>query len=214
MTGRKQPKEGIQRSAKSRTNKYTLELYREDELVEVFKNTTAIGVTNWILENHRILIAPSSLWATISQRKGRQTKGYRLAEPAGESGLKSKTKTLRSIKGHSVITKDVNGNTRIFVSSTAAAEALNINRGDLGSVLRNSYSQSGGYSARNLTEDEINENYQKWPAYYKIKIDNTEHYTFNLSSFCRSNKLVIGTVHKRLSMGKGYSITNGMKISG
>jgi hypothetical protein len=214
MMGRKQPKEGIQRSAKSRTNKYTLELYCEDELLEVFKNTTAVGITNWILENHKIIISPSSLWATISQRKGRQAKGYRLKEPAGESGLQSKTKILRSIKGNPVVTKDVNGNIRVFVSSAAAAEVLNINEGDLGSVRRNSYSQGGGYSARNLTEHEINENYHEWPAYYQVKIDKTEFYTFNLSSFCRSHNLVIGTVHKRLSMGTGYSITNGMKISG
>lgn len=214
MAGRKQPREGVVKSARSRTNNYTLELYFEGDLVKIFKETTAVEVTNWILENHKTLIAPSSLWATISQRKGRQTGGYSLVEPAGASGLNIKTKLLRSINGNAVVTKDINGKLRVFVSAAAAAKALNINEGDLGSVIRSSYSQSGGYTARNLTETEINRNYDKWPIYYHLKIEDIDYHTFNLTSFCKSHNLVVGTVHKCLSKGTGYVISNGSRVSG
>ena len=214
MLGRAQLLDGVKRAAKSRTNKHTLELHFSGQCIKIFQNTSALQISNWILEQQKIAILPSALWATITGRKGSNTKGFKLIKTSVGSELSLKNKLLRAINGKSVVTKNVDAQIRVFVSAAAASDTLEVNEGCLGSVIRGTYKQTKGYTSRYLTGEEISKNIKKWPAHHEIIFDGTIYRFFNITKFRKSKKLVIGTVHKLLTGAAEYSISVGRKIEG
>ena len=214
MLGRTKPKEGIEKSSKSRTNKHTLELHFGGKIIHTFKNTTALNISNWILVEHGAIVTPSALWATIKGRKGTNANGYRLIKTSKDGGYSLETKLLRAITGKAVAIKNVQGKIRVFVSSASAAEALGINESGLGLKNVKPAAQQVDYTSRYLTELEISRNIEKWPVYHQI-IFNSEVFKFlNITKFCNSHNLVVGTIHKQLNGIAKYSISAGKKVKG
>lgn len=214
MSGRRQPRSGVNKAAKTRTNNDTYDLLLDSEIINTFEGASASSISNWILENCGETVSPSSLWATIKEKKGRTYKGFKLVKTSESDGLTAKTLILRAITGKPIMIKDVKGQLRFFINSDSAAQSLNINSGDLASSSRGDRLQSQNYNSRYLSEFEISSNIEKWPVYHLVTIDGKEHKFFNISKFCEKHKLIKGTVHKLLSGSQEYCITAGKRVEG
>ena len=214
MNGRSQPRSGVDKAAKSRTNKNKFNLLLNGEVVNTFDSKSSVEISNWILENYGVAASPSALWATIKERKGSNYNGFKLVKISESEELSPRTLLLRSIVGKSVMVKDMDENVRFFVSSASAAEALNINEGDFASSSRGDYQQALNFNSRYLTEIEVIQNIEKWPVYHKVFINKREYKFLNISRFCDRHNLVKGTVHKLLSGSQEYCITKGKKVAG
>jgi hypothetical protein len=214
MLGRSQPKDGIEKSSKSRTNNHTLELHFGGQRIRTFTNTTAVNISNWILAEREVIITPSALWATIKGRKGTNANGYRLIKISKDKAQSLETKLLRAITGKAVAIKNVYGKIRVFVSSAAAAEVLGIKESNLGIKNLGTTAQAFDYTSRHLTEMEISKNIEKWPVYHQITL-NSEVYKFlNITKFCNTHNLIIGTIHKLLNGVSDYSVSAGKRVEG
>ena len=214
MLGRSQPKEGIEKSSKSRTNNHTLELHFNGQLIHTFTNTTAVNISNWIFVEREVIVTPSALWATITGRKGKNANGYRLIKTSKNEVVSLKTKLLRAVTGKAVAIKNVDGKIRVFVSSAAAAGTLGVKESNLGIKNLGTTLQAFDYTSRYLTEMEISENIEKWPVYHQVTL-NSEVYKFlNVTKFCNTHNLVVGTIHKLLNGVSDYSISAGKRVEG
>jgi len=211
-SGRKKRQEVIDKSARSLSNKLTLDLYRGDELIRRFRNTSASVIAEWIRSELGADVYAAGLWHTV--RSTHLHRGFRLkVVGAAPPDLDPLTVIKKSIAGQAVLAKGVDGQLRVFVSLQSAAQKLDIVAPNIAHALKGKRPQAGNYTFRYLTDAEIERNIERWPVYYRICVDGVEHRVLNMTAFCESQRLKQTSVRKVISAG-GYCISGGKRVEG
>lgn len=194
------------------TPRLNISLFRGEELIKKFLNKRTVDITHWIRNHYQIEISRHSLRSTLSS--GYTVNGFRIELTGGKVKRHSRFSLITRRMGQPpVLIKGLDGDLRLFISSSSVAEELGAISTNVSAVARGVQDQILDHTMRYLTNEEVSRNMSCWPINFIVDVEGQKVRTIKLTEVEKNFNLRTGSLLQLVNKGQEYSIISGKKVS-